>query len=291
VARDDTADLASTAPQSASSLPAFGLHGYGVRLGWQLLLRRRWTRGLRYLIVPVNFWRRLEYEIVVEEGDFRSSDRVLDVGSPKLLSLYLAEKVGARVTATDIESYFVDEYALLRSLRQVPPQRLELGVEDGRGLSFADSSFDKVYSISVVEHVPEDGDSQCVREMARVLAPGGRCLLTVPFWPQSRTDYRDSDFYWSGSSVGGPGGRVFFQRRYSEEDLHARLIEASGLKLRKLAFVGEKVMAGSSREFCDYLPPVTGPIQPALSRLLLTEAVDDWRRLNKPLCALLVFEK
>ena len=263
-----------------------------MRLGGQLLRRGRWSRGFRYLIVPVNFWRRLEYELVFGEGDFQPSDRVLDIGSPKLLSLYLAETLQARITATDIEGYFIDEYELLRSMRGIPSQRLRLSVEDGRKLSFPDSSFEKVYSISVVEHIPEDGDSQCLREISRVLAPGGRCLLTVPFWPESRTDYRrGSDFYWAGSSVTGPAGGVFFQRRYSERDLHDRLVDPSGLRLRKLMFVGEKVMAGSDREFCDYLPPITGPVQPALSRLLLTDAEDDWKKLKKPLCALVVLEK
>jgi SAM-dependent methyltransferase len=291
VARDETSGLTAAAPAGASPGDSLGLHAYGLRLGGQLLRRRRWKRGLRYLIVPVNFWRRLEYEIVAGEGDFQSSDRILDIGSPKLLSLYLAEKLQARVTATDIESYFIDEYELLRSMRRIPPHRLSLSVEDGRKLSFPDSSFEKIYSISVVEHIPEDGDSQCLREMSRVLAPGGRCLLTVPFWPESRTDYRSSDFYWAGSSVSGPAGRVFFQRRYSEDDLYARLVDPSGLRLRKLVFVGERVMAGSDREFSDYLRPITGPVQPALSRLLLTEAVDDWKTLKKPLCALVVLEK
>lgn len=92
-------------------------------------------------------------------------------GSPKLLSLWVAEKIGAQVVATDIEAYFIEEYELLRQVRHVPPERLRLAVEDGRRLSFEDDTFDRVYSLSVLEHIPYEGDSECVRELARVLAP------------------------------------------------------------------------------------------------------------------------
>jgi len=271
--------------------PRTRLQAYGMRLGLALLRRRRLVRGLRYLVVPVNYWRSLEYRLAVEESEFADGDRVLDVGSPKLLSLWLAERLGVSVVATDIEPYFTAEYELLRGARHVPPDRLRVAVEDGRRLSFDDASFDKVYSLSVLEHIPDDGDTRCVREIARVLAPGGRCVLTVPFWPVSRVDWRDPDFYWSGASVDDASGKVFFQRRYSETDLHERLIEPSGLRLAKLRFVGDRINVGGNRELCDFLPPVTGPLQPGLARLLQTRPAMDWRTLRKALCALIVLDK
>ena len=85
----------------------------------------------------------------------------------------------------------------------VPPERLHLAVEDGRRLSFPDDSFDKVYSLSVLEHIPDDGDSACVTEIARVLRPGGECYLTVPFWPQSRTDFVDGRRRLLDEALGG----------------------------------------------------------------------------------------
>ncbi len=50
---------------------------------------------------------------------------------------------------------------------------------DGNALPFAEGSFDTVLCTEVLEHVPEPG--QLVRQMARVLKPGGRLLCTVPF--------------------------------------------------------------------------------------------------------------
>jgi SAM-dependent methyltransferase len=286
--RENRSQIRRVSRQRLSGALDLRLQMYGAALGVRLLARRRLKRGLRYVIVPVNYWRGLEYRLALDACGFWAGHRVLDVGSPKLLSLWLADRVGAEVVATDIETYFIEEYELLRQMRGVPAERLRLCVEDGRRLSFGEASFDRVYSLSVLEHIPDDGDSVAVRELARVLAPGGVCAITVPFWPASRTDWREPDFYWAA-----PEGsrRVFYQRRYSAADLYERLIDPSGLRLVRLAFVGDRVDAGRGRELCEFLPPLTGPIQPALSRLLMTSVTEDWQSLRKPLCALVVLEK
>jgi SAM-dependent methyltransferase len=275
------------------------MYSYGLKVGAQLLRHGNLNQAARRLLVPVNFWRTVEFDLVLKEGRFQSTDRVLDIGSPKLISLYIAKKLGAEVYATDIDEYFVKTYTDLGAWEGLAPERFRVGVEDGRHLSFADASFDKVFSISVIEHIPDAGDFECMGEIARVLKPGGLCLVTVPFWPTSRELYSSPDgFYWAKEQVVGASdaeGRVFWERRYSEEDLRQRLIAPSGLRVRALRYVGEKVLSGSDKEFSDFLPgpvsAVTGHIQPLLARALLTPPVDDWRTLKKPLCAFLALEK
>jgi SAM-dependent methyltransferase len=275
------------------------MYSYGLKVGAQLLTHGDLNQAARRLLVPVNFWRAVEFDLVLKEARFQPTDRVLDIGSPKLISLYIAKKLGAEVYATDIDEYFVKTYTDLGAWEGLPRERFHVGVEDGRHLSFADASFDKVFSISVIEHIPATGDSECVREIARVLKPGGLCLITVPFWPTSRELYSTPEgFYWAKEAVVGATtaeGRVFWERRYSEEDLYQRLIIPSGLRVRAVRYVGEKVLAGSDKEFSDYLPgpvsAVTGHIQPLLARALLTPPADDWRTLKKPLCAFLALEK
>jgi SAM-dependent methyltransferase len=264
------------------------LYWYGWKLGFDLARRGHLRDALPYLIRPVNYWRDIEYRLVRDALDVRASDRVLDVGSPKLLSLFLAEHVGATTSATDIEDYFIERMRIIKRVRGIPDGRLPVAVEDGRKLTFADNTFDKAYAISVLEHIPDDGDSTCIAELRRVLVPGGVCAITVPFSPQSKVEFGDS--YWSGSSRATDDGRVFYQRRYSEEDLRRRLIEPSGMRLRSLHFVGDRFML-RGREFSDYLPAVSGPLQPMLSRIVHTRPARDWRKLKHPLCAALTFEK
>lgn len=50
---------------------------------------------------------------------------------------------------------------------------------DGKRLPFADGEFDTVLSVQTLEHTPDP--QALVREMARVLHPDGRLLLSAPF--------------------------------------------------------------------------------------------------------------
>ena len=52
-------------------------------------------------------------------------------------------------------------------------------------LDFPKQSFDCVISFQVIEHIQRDGDF--VREIARVLRPGGRFIVTTPNAPMSLT--------------------------------------------------------------------------------------------------------
>lgn len=49
---------------------------------------------------------------------------------------------------------------------------------DVRALPFSDGSFDAIYSMGTIEHFPETEDA--VRELFRVLKPGGRAIVGVP---------------------------------------------------------------------------------------------------------------
>jgi len=66
---------------------------------------------------------------------------------------------------------------------------------DGRGLPFPDRSFDAVISNEVLEHVFEP--DAFIADIARVLKPGGRLLLTVPFVWDEHEQPRDYGRYSS----------------------------------------------------------------------------------------------
>jgi SAM-dependent methyltransferase len=270
------------------------LYFYGLGLGIQSLLRGKFSReAVKNIIVPVNYWRAAEYTAVFRRLRPRSSDRILDIGSPKLLSLFLAERYAAEVFSTDIEPYFLEDYRSYRMMRKVPEERFHVETADGRSLRFEDNFFSKIFSISVLEHIPDNGDADCAREIGRTLNTGGVCVLTVPFSPESRDEFRKADeFYWSGSTTQDSVSRQsFFQRRYSEEDLHNRLIRPSGLALDSLEFIGERFPLPQERELSQFLPPMTGVVHPMMSGIFLTPPVQDRTRLNKPLAAIITLVK
>jgi SAM-dependent methyltransferase len=56
--------------------------------------------------------------------------------------------------------------------------RLRAAAADVRALPFRSASFDAIYSMGTIEHFDET--EQAVKEMARVLKPGGRAIIGVP---------------------------------------------------------------------------------------------------------------
>jgi SAM-dependent methyltransferase len=271
------------------------IYGYGVALGIASLMHGSAVKeSLKNIVVPVNYWRTLEFQLVFNEVRPSASDRILDIGSPKLLSLYLADRVGADVYSTDIEDYFLRNYEAFASVRRVPSGRFHPMVADGRSLPFPDNHFTKIYSISVVEHIPGDGDAACLAEIGRVLAPGGVCAITVPFAPVHRDEYKGAgEFYWAGNSRRGDNGTegVFFQRRYDEADLHSRLITPSGLELQKISYLGDAVKVSSTKELAEYFHPLLGPLHPVLSHMFHAAPSASWNEMVNPLGALIVLRK
>jgi SAM-dependent methyltransferase len=197
--------------------------------------------GFKRVIFPIEYVRCAETRYVLQHLDAVEGERILDIGSPKLLSLFLAAKVRATVHATDLLDYFFPAYAAhSRCMLPKDRQRYVMETQDAQAMTYADATFDRVFSISAIEHIPNEGDSASMREIARVLKPGGRCCLTVPWSDKGYEEvfkHRDDpDAYWTASNE----EFVFYQRRYDGESLKRRLIESSGLDVVDISFWGER---------------------------------------------------
>lgn len=219
------------------------LHGaqfdrYGRLLSFRFLLERDYSRFLHLLCNPVSLVRYFEFDFVLAAADWRRARSWLDVSSPRMILLYILRnypEVYATVINPDTRD--LEETAAFLKVASLL-DRSNLAPEDATALPYADDSFDVITSISVIEHIPADGDTLAVREMWRVLKPGGRMVITLPCRKQFLDDWRGNDMY----SLGVPedGGLFFFQRWYDSKALQERIVQPVGVAPLAIRVYGEK---------------------------------------------------
>jgi SAM-dependent methyltransferase len=97
-----------------------------------------------------------------------------------------------------------------------------------------EGSFDAVTSISVFEHIVDEG--RALAKVRRLLAPGGTLLLTLPCTAAGYDQFRDYDEY----KLAQPDsqGNYFFQRFYDASSLRDRIFSVLG-EPRQLTVYGE----------------------------------------------------
>ena len=124
-------------------------------------------------------WRAL----VREALELEPGDRCLDLGAGSGVSTEELSRSGAFVVGGDIS---------LGMLAQGRGRKVPLVGADALALPFADETFDTVTISFAIRNVP-DVDA-ALREMRRVLVPGGRlvvCEFSTPTWGPFRTVYME----------------------------------------------------------------------------------------------------
>jgi 2-polyprenyl-3-methyl-5-hydroxy-6-metoxy-1,4-benzoquinol methylase len=218
----------------------FAVWKAGLRIGIASASREP-VLGLKRIVLPVSYWRAAEFSYVGRQLTVGPGARLLDLGSPKDLAAILARRGGFEVVSTDILDEEVESsrrYAAAQGLYGDGPGRVTAQIQDGRQLKFPDDSFDAVFSVSVLEHIPEDGDSRTIRELVRVVKPGGLVIVTTPYDEQYRETFVDQPVYERGYR----GEPVFFERHYDPASLKSRLLDPSGAQVVNLEIWGEAGM-------------------------------------------------
>ncbi|MEV4676418.1 class I SAM-dependent methyltransferase [Actinomadura sp. NPDC049382] len=145
-------------------------------------------------------------------------DRVLDMGCGAGRHAFELYRRGAHVVAFDMDA---DELAgvetmfgAMRLADEVPADATAETVQgDALDLPFPDDHFDAIIASEVLEHIPDD--MRAMRELLRVLKPGGKLAVTVPSWLPERVCWALSEDYHTA-----PGGHV---RIYTRAELEAKL--------------------------------------------------------------------
>jgi SAM-dependent methyltransferase len=105
------------------------------------------------------------------------ASNVLEIGCGSgCYALYLAEKIGCRVIGVDINKEGIRNANELARANNLTTRARFAAADVSQRLSFADQTFDAVYANDVLCHIP--GRPAVLREMFRVMKPGGRMLFS-----------------------------------------------------------------------------------------------------------------
>ena len=144
------------------------------------------------------------------QGEKGSAINILDVGCGTGANLEMLSQFG-RAQGVDVSAEALS-FCQARGLEQV-----KLGAAEA--LPYDDNSFELVTGLDVVEHL--DDDLAGLKEMRRVLRPGGRALLFVPAFM----------FLW-----GVQDDISNHRRRYTLKDLK-RVVREAGFEVERATYV------------------------------------------------------
>jgi SAM-dependent methyltransferase len=265
---------------TSEGVRATSLIRYSAGLGLRALLRRDARRAGAWRIwMPLDVDRVAELPWAAEQMLDTGASRILDLASPKLLALWLAENSGAQIVATDVWDAEVTSWRRLASAADPRGRRfasLRLEVADGTALPYRAGEFDAAYSVSAIEHIPRDGDRLAMAELARVLRPGGTLALTFPFRELFEEEFVRHDLYGQRYE----GEPIFFQRHYSLEAVQERLLAGGQFEVLAQGLWRKAAVEGAQRTLHRLTPArwelgrYLGPVLPLIGARALSPAVD-----------------
>ena len=219
--------------------------------------------GLKKIIEGIEYFRCLEDPLVYNNLKLEKGLKLLDIGSSTtIFPLFVCSKE-ITVVATDIDDRVLN---LKNDANILKLEDFRAEMQDARKLPYADNYFDRISAISTLEHIPNDGDSKAIKEMARVLKEEGILVITVPYgyFEDERQQYIS-----------------YYQRVYNKEDILKKLIHPSGLEIVQIRFFGETNF--NFMKYWQMTPSLFKPVfswsQPIFSKLFL-KIVDNIETLS-----------
>jgi SAM-dependent methyltransferase len=237
--------LAATRYAKRAGAPGMDFAAFGRSLGLRALAFAD-RSVLELLVTPVSIVRYWEFPFVLRHLP-RDVGRCLDISSPRLFSFYVASRrkpSKLRMLNPDRRDADVSRRLAMRfGFRNIVVEPLPVSAIRGAG-----QRYDSIWSISVIEHIPEDGDIEAMQLMYAALAPGGALIVTVPVDRRMWDEYRQEDVYELGTAPAAAG--TFFQRWYDETAISRRLLDPLKAIDVQVEWFGERV-AGRFAEYVE----------------------------------------
>ncbi len=154
------------------------------KFGLQRFLLTYWA----YRLLPLfgfDYCRLVEWKFILDNLPRKKGLDILDVGCTSSLFIHKLSRYGKAI-GIDSRPYFENL-----------PRHIKFYQCDISNMPFADNSFDCITMISVIEHVGlgayrdpkyDDGDFKAMRELRRLLKPGGVLFLTTLIGKHSCVD-------------------------------------------------------------------------------------------------------
>lgn len=194
---------------------------FGRILGLRLLINRQ--RALHLISNPVSCVRYFEFDYCLRSlGDGIDHKQILDISSPYLFGFYISSKYKLSYHYLNPDKR---EFDVINNNKKFVFFKSQYTVSsaDATLLPFKSNSVDNIISISVIEHIDKFDDSVAIREMWRILKPGGKLILTFPVKKHFEEEFREENVYSLGLEK--KEGKYFFQRYYDKDTIGKRLLD------------------------------------------------------------------
>jgi ubiquinone/menaquinone biosynthesis C-methylase UbiE len=192
-------------PQLASTVDAVRAYWDSHPLGFQYLSETGLEAGTPEFYANIRPWMNpFKFPWIMEridrEAKLLQGKHLLEIGCGLGFDSLEFLKRGVRVTATDLTPTAVELARRHFELEGVEPE--DVRVENGLELSFPDETFDAVWSNGVLHAT---GDTpRAIREVRRVLKPGGRAMIShfyrrpswmfwLSRWGRENIEYKEED--------------------------------------------------------------------------------------------------
>jgi SAM-dependent methyltransferase len=223
-----------------SKLPGKEFAESGFKIAKQLLFKGK--PSPRLLFNPVSIVRYFEFDFVNINSQLKDDIKVLDISSPYLFGFYQANKFNLEYRYINPDPKDLNNVISLSAKNKFRSDYIARQM-DALNLDYPDNYFDRVISISVIEHIKDDGDSEAMKEIWRVLKPGGFFIFSVPVKKMFEIEYTHKDEY--NLNTEKKSGKYFFQRIYDQQKIDERLLSS----INNYEIISRKVFGCTEKAF------------------------------------------